>query len=200
MSPEVVFKKPYDENIDVWALGILLYEMVHGRSPYKAKNIKEITNKMINENNIAFSHDISPDLADLITNILKLNPLERLNLNQVLEHPWVKRMYCFVDYKEIFEEKEEKILTRGTSVSFKSEKNSEIMEKRIIHKAKTFEKDIEGLTFMKMREKAKDRRNNRIFESFTNSDCPRVLMDMENLLQNLEISTQCKKKKGIFLL
>lgn len=43
MSPEVVFKKPYNENIDVWALGVLLFELVHGRSPHKAKDLNEIT-------------------------------------------------------------------------------------------------------------------------------------------------------------
>lgn len=42
MSPEVVFKKPYNENIDVWALGVLLFELVHGRSPHKAKDLNEI--------------------------------------------------------------------------------------------------------------------------------------------------------------
>lgn len=246
MSPEVVFKKPYNENIDVWALGILLYEMVHGRSPYRAKNLKDITHKMLNDNKISFSNDISPDLSDLITNILRLNPLERLTLRQIFEHQWVRRMCSFLDYKEL-EDREEKILTRGTSLSFKSdEKNKndkmDMIEKQVdnsrqifkskacenepmrvltktktlenddgckIHRnvdenrilrAKTFQNEFEGVPFEKIREKAKERRNHRIFESVCSSDCPKILTDMENLLKNMEISTQNKTKKRIFLL
>ena len=250
MSPEVVFKKPYTENIDVWALGILLYEMVHGRSPYRAKNLKEITHKMLHDNIISFSNDISPDLSDLITNILRLNPVERLSLKQIFDHPWVRRMCAFLDYKEI-DDKEEKIVTRGTSLSFKSEKNSEKQENRCIFKSKTYENEpitilernhenernhvilaktktmenelesfkmnrkfdenrilrtktfqneFEGVSFEKIREKAKERRNHRIFENMCGSDCPKILTDMENMLKNMEISTQNKAKKRIFLL
>ena len=34
MSPEVVKKKIYNENIDVWSLGILLFEMICGNTPF----------------------------------------------------------------------------------------------------------------------------------------------------------------------
>ena len=35
MAPEILFNKKYDYHIDIWALGILLYELFHGYSPYK---------------------------------------------------------------------------------------------------------------------------------------------------------------------
>ena len=38
MAPEIVNKQMYDFKIDVWSLGILLYELTHGYSPFKGPN------------------------------------------------------------------------------------------------------------------------------------------------------------------
>jgi serine/threonine protein kinase len=42
MAPEIVFNKPYDYKIDVWSLGVLLYELLHGSAPFKGKSFPEI--------------------------------------------------------------------------------------------------------------------------------------------------------------
>jgi len=42
MAPEMVFREPYDFRIDVWALGILLFELIHGKAPFKGKYLKEV--------------------------------------------------------------------------------------------------------------------------------------------------------------
>jgi serine/threonine protein kinase len=39
MSPEMIFDKDYDFTIDIWALGILLYYLLHGHTPFIAKII-----------------------------------------------------------------------------------------------------------------------------------------------------------------
>ena len=52
MAPEIIREKPYDHSIDVWSLGILLYELLHGYSPFKAKenynDCYEVFDKIIN--------------------------------------------------------------------------------------------------------------------------------------------------------
>ncbi len=37
MAPEIIKEKPYNQGIDVWSLGILLYELIHGYSPFRVK-------------------------------------------------------------------------------------------------------------------------------------------------------------------
>lgn len=46
MAPEMVFEKEYNYSIDVWALGILLYELLHGFAPFPAKNAEEMREKL----------------------------------------------------------------------------------------------------------------------------------------------------------
>lgn len=38
MAPEIVLGKEYDEKIDVWSLGIMLYEFIHGFDPFNFKS------------------------------------------------------------------------------------------------------------------------------------------------------------------
>jgi serine/threonine protein kinase len=67
----MLLEKSYDHKIDVWALGILLYEMVHGDAPYGEDT--PIPQKMdFIRKNKDFDYDLnlSPDLLDLIKKIL----------------------------------------------------------------------------------------------------------------------------------
>lgn len=42
MPPEVTFQTGHDISVDIWQLGILLYEMVHGYTPYKSNRVEEM--------------------------------------------------------------------------------------------------------------------------------------------------------------
>ena len=43
MAPEIVSDLPYDYKIDIWSVGVLLYELLHGYAPFKGKEYKEIS-------------------------------------------------------------------------------------------------------------------------------------------------------------
>lgn len=42
MAPEIVTDIAYDFTIDIWSVGVLLYEMLHGYAPFKGKEYKDI--------------------------------------------------------------------------------------------------------------------------------------------------------------
>jgi serine/threonine protein kinase len=53
MPPEIVYGKKHSREVDIWALGVLLYELIHGklvltagRAPYSAETIEEVQEKM----------------------------------------------------------------------------------------------------------------------------------------------------------
>jgi serine/threonine protein kinase len=46
MAPEMIFEKDYDYSIDTWALGVLLFEILHNFAPFPAKNLEEMKIKV----------------------------------------------------------------------------------------------------------------------------------------------------------
>ena len=88
MAPEIVLKKTYDYRVDVWSLGILLFELIHKEAPYKGRNLLEIKTSF-SQSSLKFSSDVQSEVKDLIEKLLKFNPTERISLGEIFSHPWV---------------------------------------------------------------------------------------------------------------
>jgi len=77
---------------DIWSLGVLLYALICKTFPYSGKNEEQMINNY-KKCNLSFNHldnmnNISPNIKNLIQLLLQQNPANRLNINQVLSHPW----------------------------------------------------------------------------------------------------------------
>lgn len=72
MAPEMLSMKPYDQSYDVYSLGILLFEMLVGRTPFQGANRNNIV-KLVNEG-IVFPESMNSIEQDLVRNMTRLDP------------------------------------------------------------------------------------------------------------------------------
>ncbi|KAI9003659.1 kinase-like domain-containing protein [Gaertneriomyces semiglobifer] len=74
--------------LDIWALGVTLYSMVHGRTPWQEESIVLLYDKILNAPAMIGEH-LTPPLQDLLQQMLMKDPDERITLSAIKEHPWV---------------------------------------------------------------------------------------------------------------
>ena len=46
MAPEMIAKETYNYKVDVWSIGVLLYEMLHGSAPFTGETLPEVQRKI----------------------------------------------------------------------------------------------------------------------------------------------------------
>ena len=95
VSPEMLKRYAYNEKVDIWGIGVLIFELVFGYAPF-ASNFNEDRYNSIKAGKINWPTDLNEeynDLKDLIGKILKVNPNERISLEQIENHQWLKDTY-----------------------------------------------------------------------------------------------------------
>eukprot|EP00951_Prasinocladus_malaysianus_P008711 scaffold63350_cov42-Prasinocladus_malaysianus.AAC.1 len=104
MAPEIVLCPPqsdqqgscspqlarYDQSVDVWALGILVYEMMIGAPPFEDPDGPQSTARNILETEPEFPDVISAEARDFISMALRKNPSGRPSMSQMMGHPWIQ--------------------------------------------------------------------------------------------------------------
>ncbi|XP_075408910.1 ribosomal protein S6 kinase alpha-1 isoform X1 [Tenrec ecaudatus] len=95
VAPEVLKRQGYDEGCDIWSLGILLYTMLAGYTPFAngpSDTPEEILTR-IGSGKFTLSggnwNTVSEAAKDLVSRMLHVDPHQRLTAKQVLHHPWI---------------------------------------------------------------------------------------------------------------
>ena len=94
MSPEIVNKVEYSKEIDIWSLGILLYEMVHGYSPFRPNKDEFDVSEVIDNikiHDLKFNINISSECRDLIRHLLDENVENRYKIEDIFNSKFVKK-------------------------------------------------------------------------------------------------------------
>jgi len=92
LAPEIINNTGHDEHVDIWCIGILLFELIVGRPPFSGET-EQIIRYNIMKMRINWPNNIDRDAADLISRILKYNPEERISLEQMLLHPFFTKFF-----------------------------------------------------------------------------------------------------------
>ncbi|MGH0128413.1 UNVERIFIED_CONTAM: hypothetical protein FKN15_058307 [Acipenser sinensis] len=95
VAPEVLKRQGYDAACDIWSLGILLYTMLAGFTPFAngPDDTPEEILARIGSGIFALSgrnwDTISDAAKDIVSKMLHVDPHQRLTAPQVLRHPWI---------------------------------------------------------------------------------------------------------------
>ena len=92
LAPEIINNQGHDEHVDIWCIGVLLFELMAGYSPWQGDDVQTVRYN-ISRLKIRWPRDMDRDAMDLISKILKYNPEERLSLRQMLAHPFFTKFF-----------------------------------------------------------------------------------------------------------
>ena len=106
MAPEIYFRRKQSFKVDIWALGVLLFEMTHNRTPFKGRDVTEIK-EVVEKKRIPCYQQISSKVRALVYAMLKFDAKERPTTAQILKLPELKRFYkeCKPQLLEIYNDR-----------------------------------------------------------------------------------------------
>ena len=90
-APEVLSGDFYNFKADTWSLGAIVYELLIGIPPFNAATIPELRKLQKLGIHYFYNTNLSLDCQDLIKKCLVFNPVERVGIEEILNHPWLIR-------------------------------------------------------------------------------------------------------------
>jgi serine/threonine protein kinase len=88
LAPEILTRDGYNKEIDIWSLGVVIYMLLTGVAPFETHCAKETYNR-IRKVSYSIPDTLSTDAKDLIQNILVKNPMNRMTISEIQEHPFL---------------------------------------------------------------------------------------------------------------
>jgi serine/threonine protein kinase len=146
MSPEMVMKRGHDEKVDVWALGILCFELMTGNAPFSSKErknqygelltlgeLKYRLEKNILESEPEFPKFVSKESRRLLMRMLEKDVKKRAGMDEIVNDWWFKMNGVAEDEEEIQEKKvkqEEEVMDEQKEKKKKKKKEKRRKKKK----------------------------------------------------------------------
>jgi len=96
MAPEIIECQPYEQGVDMWALGVITYVLLTGCFPFFHKE-PAVLHEAIRKVDYVWDedqHKVSSAAQDFVAQLLVRDPARRLTAQQALQHKWVTGEYA----------------------------------------------------------------------------------------------------------
>lgn len=88
MAPELVRQQPYNYTVDLWSLGVILYELAVGRPPFYTDRIVSLIEMIVREP-VKYPPTMSSEFQSFLAGLLNKDPSKRMTWPEILAHPFV---------------------------------------------------------------------------------------------------------------
>jgi len=162
MAPEIILNSKKDGYkgfpVDIWSAGIALYIMLSGMLPFSYRKSDSDNKEMNNSLSLSKHHNnnyelqysiinknprkikkISSEAKDLLKGLLNKDPNKRLTIEEILNHPWLKKEKNCKKYK-LFT-KAERIMLKKNYIDYRLKGNEDLKESFSISNLNTKEKN-----------------------------------------------------------
>ncbi|KAI6187156.1 Non-specific serine/threonine protein kinase [Aphelenchoides besseyi] len=102
-APEIISNKPYEGPLaDIWSMGVLLYILVCGSSPFNMDDQRAVTQN-ITAGKYRLPEYLSEECQDLLRKMMTVDLKKRITMNKVIEHKWVQDTYSVFKPSSIYQ-------------------------------------------------------------------------------------------------
>ncbi|XP_061987757.1 serine/threonine-protein kinase ATG1t isoform X1 [Populus nigra] len=95
MAPEVLQFQRYDYKVDMWSVGVILFELLNGYPPFRGRTNFQLLQNIKSSSCLPFSQHIlsglHPDCVDICSRLLSANPVQRLSFDEFYHHKFLRR-------------------------------------------------------------------------------------------------------------
>lgn len=89
MAPESVLYHEYGPEVDIWAIGCTVYELLTGKPLWESNEKADVLDRIVSEEPNLEDVNLSREAKDFLRSCLAKNPRSRWNADMLLEHPFL---------------------------------------------------------------------------------------------------------------
>jgi serine/threonine protein kinase len=88
LAPEVANREEYGSPVDIWCLGVLMFELLHRRIPFGAQDLPSLR-KALQTTTLELDPSLTPACTQLLYSLLERQAVSRPTATEVLAHEWL---------------------------------------------------------------------------------------------------------------